>query len=167
MLWSFVYLCLLRILDLVVLARRQEADKDLEIMVLRHQLRVLERQIPGRVAYRPADRALLAALGRLLPRTRWDALLITPATVLRWQRELAKRKWRRWGSRAQPTGRPPLPNEVVELILRLARENPHWGCVRIQGELRKLGVRVGATTVRRLLRSHRVGPAPRRGMPWS
>ena len=154
--------------ELIVLSRRHETDKDLEILVLRHQLGVLQRQLPRRVAYRPADRALLAVLGRLLPRRQWGAFLVTPATLLRWQRELARRKWRRWGSRARRTGRPPLAAPTVELILRLARENPRWGCVRIQGELRKLGIRVGATTIRRLLRRHRLGPAPRRDGPgWA
>ena len=158
MVWSFLYNCLLHMFGLTVSLIRDEVDKDLEILVLRHQLRVLRRQLPGRVAYRPADRALLAVLGRLLPRRRWDAFLVTPATVLRWQRELARRKWRRWGSRARRTGRPPVPEQTVELIVRLARENPRWGCVRIQGELRKLGLRVGATTIRRLLRRHRLDP---------
>ena len=165
MLWSFLYACLLRVFELSLSSRRDEVDKHLEISVLRHQLRVLEREQPGRVAYRPADRALLAALSRLLPRARWDALLITPVTVLRWQRELAKRKQRRWGSTARRSGRPPLPDQTVELIVRLARENPRWGCVRIQGELRNLGLRVGATTIRRLLRRHRLDPAPRRDGP--
>jgi transposase len=165
MLWSFLYICLLRMFELTASSRRDEADKDLEILVLRHQLRVLRRQLPGRVTYRRADRALLAVLGRLLPRRRWGAFLVTPATVLRWQRELARRKWRRWGSRARRTGRPSVTEQTVELIVRLARENPRWGCVRIQGELRKLGLRIGATTIRRLLRRHDLGPAPRRDGP--
>ena len=165
MLWSFLYVCLLRMFELTISSRRDELDKDLEILVLRHQLRVLERQVPGRVVYRPADRALLAVLGRLLPRVRWGAFLVTPATLLRWQRELARRKWRRWGSRARRTGRPPLPDQLVELIVRLARENPRWGCVRIQGELHRLGLCVGATTVRLILRRHRLDPAPRRDGP--
>jgi putative transposase len=84
---------------------------------------------------------------------------------LRWQRELERRKWT---YRRRPAGRPPLDPELRELMLRLARENPRWGCVRIQGELRKLGVRVDATTIRTLLRRHRLGPAPRRtGPSWA
>src|SRR5437762_1053751 len=94
MLWSFLQMCLLRMFELTQSSRRNEADKDLEILVLRHQLHVLRRQLPGRVAYRPADRALLAVLGRLLPRKRWGVFLVTPATVLRWQRQLPRRKWR-------------------------------------------------------------------------
>ncbi|MHB8452109.1 MAG: hypothetical protein ACYDAQ_16915 [Mycobacteriales bacterium] len=126
MLWSFLYFGLRRILELIILRRRDEADKDVEILVLRHQLAVLARQVPARVAYQPADRALLAGLGRLLPRARWGAFRVTPATLLRWQRELAARKWRRWGRRAGRTGRPPLPVPTVELILRLGRENASY-----------------------------------------
>ena len=165
MLWSFLCSCALRVFEFTVSSRRDEVDKDLEILVLRHQVRVLQRQVPGRVVYRPAERALLAVLGRLLPRTSWAAFLVTPATLLRWQRELARHKWKRWGRRARRSGRPRLPDQIVELILRLARENPRWGCVRIQGELRKLGIHVGATTIRRLLRRHGLGPAPRRDGP--
>ena len=83
--------------------------------------------------------------------------MVTPQTLLRWHRELVRRKWTYGRSREQ--GRPPIDPEIVELILRLALENPRWGCVRIQGELRKLGIRVGATTIRRLLRRAGMGPA--------
>ena len=92
--------------------------------------------------------------------------MVAPATLLRWHRELVRRKWtyRRTGR----PGRPPIDAEVRELILRLARENPRWGCVRIGGELRKLGIRVAATTIRTLLRTARAGPAPRRtGPSWT
>jgi transposase InsO family protein len=166
MFFSLVYLGLCRLLVLVVRRKRCGAD-EVELAVLRHQVRVLERQVHGRVRYRPADRALLAALSRVLPRDRWRAFLVTPATLLRWHKEIGKRKWRAWRRQARP-GRPSLSPEVVELVLRLARENRSWGCVRIQGELRKLGVRVGATSVRRVLRSHGLGPAPRRSGPtWA
>jgi len=98
-------------------------------------------------------------------RARWSAFLVSPQTLLRWQRELVRRKWT---YRRRPAGRPPLDPERRELVLRLARENPRWGCVRIQGELRKLGVRVGATTIRTLLRQRGLGPAPRRAGPsWA
>jgi putative transposase len=91
--------------------------------------------------------------------------VVSPQTLLRWQRELVRRKWT---YRRRPAGRPPLDPELRELVLRLARENPRWGCVRIQGDLRKLGVRVGATTIRTLLRRHGLGPAPRRTSPsWA
>jgi hypothetical protein len=107
-------------------------------MVLRHQVRILERQLNARVAYRPVDRAILAALSRLLARRRWRSLLVTPETLLRWHRELSRRKWRRWRSTRGP-GRPPMSDELVELIVRIAGENRRWGCVRIQGELRGVG----------------------------
>jgi putative transposase len=91
--------------------------------------------------------------------------LVSPQTLLRWRRELVRRKWT---YRRRSPGRPPLDPAVRELVVRMARENPKWGCVRIQGELRKLGVRVGATTIRSLLRRAGFGPAPRRGGPsWT
>src|SRR5664280_899935 len=144
---------------------RDDGSKDLEILVLRHQLRVLQRTA-GRPKLRVIDRILLAAASRVIPRDRWVAFLVTPATLLRWHRELVRRKWtyRRSGR----PGRPLIDPEVRALILRLARENPRWGCVRIEGELRKLGICVGATTIRNLLRTTRLGPAPRRtGPTWS
>jgi len=135
-------------------------------MVLRHQMRVLERQLHGRVRYRPADRAVLAALSRLLPRSRWRSFLITPETLLRWHRDLAKHKWRRWRKQRGP-GRPPISDDLVDLIVRLGRENRRWGCIRIQGELRKLGIRVSASSIRRVLRRHGLGPVPRGEPTWS
>jgi putative transposase len=164
--FSLLYIGLCRILGLVVLSRRTKCDKDIEIMVLRHQVRVLERQLHTRVRYRPVDRAVLAALSRLLPRAQWRSFLVTPDTLLRWHREAAKHKWRRWRRQRGP-GRPPMTDELVELIARLGRENRSWGCIRIQGELRKLGIRVSATSVRRVLRQHGLGPAPRSGPTWS
>jgi len=163
--FSLLYNALCRILGLVVWSRRRESDKDIEIMVLRHQVRVLERQLHARVRYRPADRAILAALSRQLSRDRWRSFLVTPETLLRWHREAAKHKWRRWRKQRGP-GRPPMASELVDLIVRLGRENRTWGCVRIQGELRKLGIRVSATSVRRVLRRAGLGPAPRGGPTW-
>src|ERR1017187_8840201 len=125
-------------------------------MVLRHQVHVLERQLHTRVRYRPSDRAILAALSRLLPRSRWRSFLVTPDTLLRWHREAAKHKWRRWRKQRGP-GRPPMSDELVEVIIRLGRENRRWGCIRIQGELRKLGARVAASSIRRVLRRHGLG----------
>lgn len=165
MVFSLLYLGLCRIFDLVT-ARRTERDKEVEILVLRHQVKILERQLHQRLRYRHADRALLAALSRLLPRDRWQAFLVTPETLLRWHREVAKRKWRRWRQQRRP-GRPALDLDVVALIVRLGQENRNWGCVRIQGELRKLGIWVSATSVRRVLRRHRLGPAPRGGPSWA
>jgi hypothetical protein len=166
--WSLLYLVVRALARLLVRGGRPDRDdgsKDLEILVLRHQLRVLLRT-SGRPKLRPIDRVLLAAVSRAIPRDRWVAFLVTPSTLLRWHRELVRRKWtyRRTGR----PGRPPIDPEVRALILRLARENPRWGCVRIQGELRKLGIRVSATTVRTLLRTARAGPAPRRtGPSWA
>jgi Domain of unknown function (DUF1918) len=161
---SLLYIGLCRILGLVVSFRRMDSDKDIEIMVLRHQVRVLERQLHARVRYRPVDRAMLAAFSRLLPRSRWRSFLVTPDTLLRWHREVAKHKWRRWRKRRGP-GRPPMDGELVDLVARLGRENRCWGCVRIQGELRKLGIRVSATSIRQVLRRAGLGPAPRGGPP--
>jgi hypothetical protein len=107
---------------------------------------LLKRQLHGRVRYRPADRAILAALSRVLPRWRWGCFLVTPETPLRWHRELSRRKWKRWRALRGP-GRPRLNDELVELIIRLGRENRRWGCVRIQGELRGLGVRISASSI--------------------
>jgi hypothetical protein len=126
--------------------------------VLRHQLDVLRRQVK-RPEFQPADRAVLAVLSRALPRSRWSSFLVTPGTILRWHRRLATRKWTQPNRRG---GRPPLAEHVVALIVRLARENPRWGYRRIQGELKKLGVSVSATTIRTVLLRNRLRPAPRR-----
>jgi transposase len=159
------YLVACRVLEILGSRRRTEGDKDIELMVLRHEVRLLERQLHGRVRYRPADRAILAALSRVLPRWRWRCFLVTPETMLRWHRELSRRKWKRWRAQRGP-GRPPLGDEIVELIVRLGRENRRWGCVRIQGELGGLGIRISASSIRRVLRSHGLGPAPRGGPTW-
>jgi putative transposase len=129
--------------------------------VLRHELVVLRRQHP-RPRLRPADRALFAGLVRLLPGSRRVGLVVSPRTVLRWHRELVRRRW------AQPRvrfGRPSVDAGVLRLVLRLAAENPRWGYQRIVGELRKLGVSVSASTVRRTLLDAGLAPAPRRRGP--
>ncbi|MGI8706744.1 MAG: helix-turn-helix domain-containing protein [Actinomycetota bacterium] len=134
--------------------------KGLEIVVLRHQLNVLRRQVK-RPALRRCDRALLVACARKMPRARWSCFFVTPKTLLRWHRELVRRKWGRYAKRR--TGRPPLASDVSELVLRLAKENPRWGYKRIQGELKSLGIDVSATAIRVLLRRRGLDPAPRRG----
>jgi putative transposase len=153
------------VVRLLVLPRTDRATKDLEILVLRHQLRVLRRKT-GRPRYTTLDRVLLATASRLLSRDRWASFLVTPQTLLRWHRTLVRRKWTYRTGRN--VGRPPINPQIAALVVRMARENPRWGCVRICGELRKLGIRIGATTIRTLLRRHGLGPAPRRSGPtWT
>jgi transposase InsO family protein len=135
--------------------------RDVEIAVLRHQLSVLGRQVT-RPRYTPTDRMVLAWLAKLLPRDRWKVFLVSPATLLRWHRELVAR---RWTYPATGRGQRSLPEATVDLVLRLARENPRWGYLRVVGEMRKLGIAVSATSVRSILRRHGLGPAPRRGGP--
>ncbi len=162
MLLSFVYVLVRGVFGLA--PDCGDREKDLEILVLRHQLKVLKRKA-GRPRLRPMDRLLLAAVPRVLPKERWASFMVKPQTLLRWHRELVRRKWT---YRAKRTGRPAIDPELGELICRMARDNPRWGCVRIQGELRRLGIRVGATTIRDLLRREGLGPAPRRtGPSWS
>jgi transposase InsO family protein len=155
-----VFLAMRRLLR-VFAGSSSVAALELENAVLRHQLTVL-RRTAKRPPLRRRDRLLLAAAGGLLPRDRWSVFPVSPQTLLRWHRELVRKKWR---YRRRSPGRPPLDPAVRELVLRLGRENPRWGCVRIQGELRKLGIRVGATTIRSVLRRSDCGPAPRRGGP--
>jgi putative transposase len=117
----------------------------------------------GRPQLRPADRTLLAATSRLLPRSRWGSLVVTPTTLLRWHRRLVARRWTYLGS----IGRPPVGREIHELVLRLARENPRWGYQRIAGEINGLGLNVSATTVRKILREAGTGPAGKRSaLSW-
>jgi hypothetical protein len=139
-----------------------QRDREVEILVLRHQVKVLKRKA-GRPRLRRRDRLFLAAAARLLPRGRWSCFLVTPATLLGWHRELVKRKWT---CRRRRAGRPPLDEEICRLIARMAKENPRWGYVRIQGELRKLGISIGASSIKRLLAREGLGPAPRRGPNW-
>ena len=149
---------------LLGLARRDAIAKDAEIFVLRHQVAVLRRQV-GRPRFTWSDRTLIALLAGLIPRERWTTFLVTPKTILDWHRRLVARRWTYPHRRP---GRPPLGRETVELIVRLARENPRWGYLRIVGELRKLGITVSKASVATVLARHGLPPAPRReGPTWS
>jgi Homeodomain-like domain len=133
-------------------------------VVLRHQVAILRRG-GRRPRYTAADRALLAAAGRLLPLERWSCFAASPQTLRRWHRAFLPGNRRGRGRRP---GRPPLAAATRGLIVRLARENPRWGYVRIQGELLRLGISVSATTIATVLRVSGLGPAPRRiGPSWS
>jgi hypothetical protein len=150
MVWSFVYLALRRLLELMVLCWRSTDGKEVEILVLRHQLAILRCQHP-RPRLQPKDLALLAALSRLLPRPRWSIFVVTPETLLRWHRRMV---CRRWTYPAQGRGRPSIPQQVQTVIVRLATENPRRGYQRIRGELLRLGYRVSASSVARVLRAN-------------
>jgi hypothetical protein len=160
MLPKLASLTLCRSIQLLALLGRGDASKDLEILVLRHQLSVLRRQVP-RPRLEPADRALLAAVSRVLPRVSWSCFFVKPDTLLGWHRRLVAGAW----TYPRGAGRPPLDQQVQQLIVRLARENPRWGYQRIQGELHRLGVQVSATTIRTTLRRHGLDPTPRRRPP--
>jgi putative transposase len=150
-----LYLIFIRLLNLLVLLGRSSASKDVELLVLRHEVAVLRRANP-RPRLDWADRAVFAALVRRLPQMLRRHRLVTPGTILRWHRRLIAKKW----TYPNRLGRPALDDAVAVLIERMAQENQNWGYQRIQGELLKLGHHVGASTIRRVLQQLRIPPAP-------
>jgi putative transposase len=166
---QFAFLLITRVTTWLRLTQREEAWQTAEILILRHQLAVLQRRQPRRPHLTWADRALLAALLSVIPKARRQGLrlLVTPDTILRWHRDIVRHRWAARSKRGR-TGRPATGRRIKALVLRLARENPGWGYRKIQGELAGLGVNVAASTVWEILRTNGIGPAPRRtGPAWS
>jgi transposase InsO family protein len=161
---SVVYPLVRGMFGLLMMLVRSDLSKNAELLVLRHENQVLRRQLAGRLRWDHADRVWLAALSRLVSRCRWSEVFpVTPATILRWHRDLVARKWD-YASRRRP-GRPSTSTSVKTLIIRMARENPAWGHRRIQGELARLGHAIAASTVWEVLHAAGIGPAPRRAGP--
>jgi putative transposase len=165
----FVFLLTTRLAAWLRLSRREETWKTAEILILRHQLAVLQRRQPRRPTVNWADRALLATLLGVIPRARCRGMrpLVTPDTILRWHRDIVRRRWA-VRSMSGKIGRPVTRRNIKAPALRLARENPEWGYRRIHGELAGLGVKVAASTVWEILKTNGIDPAPRRtGPTWS
>jgi transposase len=164
-----VFLLITRLAAWLRLSGREETWKTAEILILRYQLAVLQRRQPRRPKLNWADRALLAALLDVIPKARRDGLrlLVTPDTIVRWHRDIVRRRWAARSMRGR-TGRPATRRNIKALVLRLARENPEWSYRRIHGELAGLGVKVAASTVWEILKISGIDPAPRRtGPTWS
>jgi putative transposase len=158
---ALAYRLLVTVLSWLALLARSSSAKDVEILALRHEVAVLRRANPRpRMSW--TDRAVFAALTRIMPKGLRVRRIVTPGTLLRWHRRLVAAKWRQ----PRAPGRPPVPDELVALIVRLARENTRWGVVRIQGELRRLGHRVAASTIRKILRAHRIPPPSGHDGSW-
>src|ERR1019366_45769 len=165
----FVFLLITRVAAWLRLSRREEAWNTTEILILRHRLAVLQRRQPGRPKLNWADRALFAALLGVIPKARRQGLrlLVTPDTIVRWHRDIVRRRWAARSMHGR-TGRPPTRRHIRALVRRLARENPEWGYRRIHGELAGLGVNVAAPTVWEILKKAGIDPAPRRsGLAWT
>src|SRR5216684_2556648 len=167
---KLIFLIVSRAVSLLGLSRREAWRKDAEILMLRHQFAVAGRERPGvRARLTWPDRALLALLARTLPIARLAAmrLIVTPGTILRWHRDIVRRRWSR-RSRQGRSGRPATHRKVRSVVLRLARENESWGYRRIHGELAGLGVTVAPSTVWQILKNAGIDPAPRREGPgWA
>jgi putative transposase len=162
-LFALVYAIVGRLLSLIVVRGRGEASKDVELVLLRHEISVLRRQLP-RPRLAPADRLIMAAFARHLPASLRKFRVVSPSTLLRWHRELLARKWT-YPRKMATLGRPRTRKAVCELVLRLARENPTWGHRRIHGEMVTLGYTVSASTVWNILTGAGRDPAPRRSGP--
>jgi putative transposase len=161
---QLIYLVFSKLVSWMVLRTRSDTAKEIEILVLRHQLAVLQRRSPRPRLSWP-DRAVLAALTRLLPTRRRLGLLVTPATILRWHQRLVSRRWTTQPARP---GRPAIPAGLRRLAVRLATENPTWGYRRVHGELASLGYQIGASTIWTILHSAGIDPSSRRNGPsWT
>ena len=164
-----MFLLITRVAAWLRLSRRDDAWKTAEILILRHQLTLLQRRRPCRPRLNWADRALLAALLAVIPKARRRGLrlLVTPDTIVRWHRDIVRRRWAARSAHAR-TGRPAIRQNIKALIRRLARENPEWGDRRIHGELAGLGVNIAASTVWEILKAGGINPGRRRtGPSWS
>ncbi len=161
---SFLYRAFCRVLQLVRLTRRRDIDLAIEVVMLRHEVAVLRRQV-HRPALEPADRAVLAAFAGLLPRPRLGHLFVQPATLLGWHRDLVAKRWTYQHGRP---GRPPIAQVTTTLVLRFAKENPTWGYRRIHGELATMGIVIASSSVWAILKRHGIEPSPRRSGPtWA
>jgi putative transposase len=159
MIASIVYWVVRRLVELLVVRCRSDAENAVEVIVLRHQLAVLRRRV-GRPRLSLVDRILLSALAQLLPRDRWQVLFVRPETIRRWHRALVAGRWTY--RRTSPPGRPATSPTIRELVVRIARENPAWGYRRIHGELARLAIPIAASTVWTILKRAGIDPAPRR-----
>ena len=165
MMVSVLYSVVRLVLDAVAVRRTDRDKLQAEVLALRRQVQVLERQV-ARVRWTPGDRMVMAALRHRIPKAAWPGLLVKPETVLGWHRALVRRKWAAYRGRPR-RGRPPLAADCRELIIWMAKENPTWGYFRLRGEILKLGRSAAATTIRSVLIATGVPPAPRRsGLTW-